>query len=92
MKLSQGLNAILSPLLAIVPVPVPFFQMLRKVGKRGNKNYYPNDLNRMNVILESWHDASNRLFSVRVENNNLPMLLNCSRIILKKKIFCSKTK
>lgn len=70
MKLSHGLNLALQPLFNFVPVPVPLFQAIRKVGKRGNKTYYPNDLRRIKVVLEVWHDVTNKLFSVEVVNNN----------------------
>lgn len=71
-KLSKTLSEMLNPLVhAMGTLPVSLLFALKRTGKRGNKSHYPTDLRRINLILETTHDVTGRLFSVQVYNGDV---------------------
>jgi len=72
MRLSNGLRQLLSPILPLLDEQQDYAlgHALRKVGKRGNGTYYPNDVKRIDVVLECVHDVTGRVFEETVENGD----------------------
>lgn len=72
MKLSHGLKMMLEPLTNVFGLPDSLSHAMRKAGKRGhNATLYPTDLRKVNVILETIHDVSGKVFSVEVIEGNI---------------------
>lgn len=79
MKLSNGLRNMFAPLMAIISgneslvdsIGNTIEKQLRKVGKRGNGTYYPTDLKRMPMILESIHDVTGLLMESIVVDGDI---------------------
>ena len=82
----------LSPLVeAIGTLPLELLLAVKRAGKRGSKSHYPGDLRRVNLILETVHDVTGRVFEVAVANgdvagamNRLQSLWNKEDVILEK--------
>lgn len=72
LKLSKTLSRMLSPIAeAVGTLPIELLVALKRAGKRGNKSHYPTDLRRVNLILETCHDVTGRMFEVVVENDDV---------------------
>lgn len=78
MKLSNGLKNMFAPLMAIIQSNTDLVcsvgdiieKELRKVGKRGNGTYYPTDLKRTSMVLESIHDVTGLVMEAMVINGD----------------------
>ena len=69
-RFSYGLRNILNPLLGYITKQ--FILALIASGKRGRKGtYYPNDLKRVSLILETVSDVTGRHYEIAVENGNV---------------------
>jgi len=72
MKLSQTLTDMILPIYNLMgDLPSELFTAIKKMGKRGNGTYYPTDLKRVNVILETISDLTGQHYEVLVTNGDL---------------------
>lgn len=92
LKLSHTLRAMLMPLLEYFGnLPVDLAIAIHRTSKRGlNKTKYPNDLARCNVILETTHDVTGKVFSVMVERGNMQEAIEKLRTLFREEDYlCS---
>lgn len=81
MKLSHGLKMMLTPIADYINVNL--CDAIRKVGKRGkNGTYYPTDLKRVNLILETTSEVTGKHFEIVVKDGNIQRALDVLSIML----------
>jgi hypothetical protein len=72
MRFSYSLTSMIMPLFNVFGhIPETLVKAIRNAGKRGNRTYYPTDLRRVTVILDTISDITGQHFEITVPGDQI---------------------